>query len=133
MTTNFFHFSRLTVFLVIQNIFHKSKYLRTISLNSNYLCVFKSCRDKSFITHLARQILPEASSEIVRIFNDATSKNFSHILFDLRQNCPQVLRYRTFIENEDFSTCYCPDDFPSCEKHEKINQQQTYFACVEKL
>lgn len=106
-----------------------------MNLNTNYLCVFKNIRDKSFISHLARQILPENSSQIVRMFNEATTQPYSHILFDLRQSCPDILRYRTHLGNDFGSYCYCSSEFikNTCENHEKIDQAQTYSTCVEKF
>lgn len=94
--------------------------------------MFRNFRDKSWISHLARQIMPECSNQIVRIFNEATEEPFSHILFDLRQSCPEVLRYRTKINNKEFSSCYCFSDcFNKLKNHEKVNSEQTYFTCVD--
>lgn len=98
-----------------------------MNLNSDYLVIFRSFRDQSFIKHLAYQIRPENSYEIVKIFNEATSKAYSPILFDLRQSTSNLLRYRCNFDQDKFSTCYCTQEFlNSCDNHEKINNQQTF-------
>ena len=52
------HHRNLSVMFTLQNIFHRGKELRDMSLNCNYLVVFKSPRDSSQVNHLARQMFP---------------------------------------------------------------------------
>ena len=52
------HHRNLSVIFILQNIFHRGKELRDMSLNSHYLVVFKSPRDSSQVNHLARQMFP---------------------------------------------------------------------------
>ena len=46
------HHKNLSVILISQNLFHQGQ--RNISLNANYIVVFKNPRDRAQIRHLAR-------------------------------------------------------------------------------
>ena len=52
------HHNRVSVIYIVQNLFGKNKYMRTISLNSHYLALFKNPRDSSQSTHLGKQMYP---------------------------------------------------------------------------
>ena len=52
------HHRNLSVILILQNLFYRGKEMRTISLNSHYMVLFKNSRDASQINHLARQMYP---------------------------------------------------------------------------
>ena len=47
-----------SVLYLVQNLFPQNKESRTISLNSQYMVVFKNPRDASQMSHLARQMYP---------------------------------------------------------------------------
>ncbi len=48
----------LSVIYLAQNLFHKGKHSRDMSLNTDYMILFKNTRDASQIMHLSRQIYP---------------------------------------------------------------------------
>ena len=50
------HHSNTSVIYLVQNLFHKHKESRTISLNAQYMVVFKNPRDASHITNLAKHM-----------------------------------------------------------------------------
>ena len=90
------HHNRISVIFLTQNIFCKGKYSRTISLNSNYMILFKNPRDPSQIACLARQIFPNNAKYFTSAFNDAvTSQNYGFLLVDLKQDTPDIVRLRT--------------------------------------
>lgn len=95
--TKYAHHKSLTVIFIVQNLFPKGKHARDISLNSHYLVVFKNPRDKLQIEYLARQIMPRHSKGVVDVFEQATAKPHSYLLFDLTQQIPDALRLRTNI------------------------------------
>ena len=68
------HHRNLSVIFILQNIFHRGKELRDMSLNSHYLVVFKSPRDSSQVNHLARQMFPSHVKYMQEAFEDATKK-----------------------------------------------------------
>ena len=57
----------------------------------------------SSIRYFSRQIDPSNFKSIIDIYNKATKKPFSYLLFDLTQETPDDLRYRSniFFENND--------------------------------
>ena len=52
------HHSNTSIIYLVQNLFPKHKESRTISLNAQYMVVFKNARDASQVTHLAKQMYP---------------------------------------------------------------------------
>ena len=98
--TRISHHYSISMFFVTQNIFEKG--IRTISLNSHYLVIFKNLRDSSQIKSLARQIYPENSLYLLEAYRDATEKPFGYLLIDLTQKCRDILRFRTNIFPSDF-------------------------------
>lgn len=95
--TKYAHHKSLTVIFIVQNLFPKGKHARDISLNAHYLVVFKNPRDKLQIEYLARQIMPRHSKGVVEVFEKATEKPHSYLMFDLTQQTPDALRIRTNI------------------------------------
>ena len=49
----------LTVLYIVQNLFNQDKSMRTVSLNSHYLVLFKNPRDITQIRTLAQQMYPK--------------------------------------------------------------------------
>jgi len=70
------HHRNLSIILTTQNVFHQGKYARDISLNCKYLVFFKNPRDQSQIVPLARQIYPENSRDLIRVYKEVTDKIF---------------------------------------------------------
>lgn len=102
------HHRDLSVFFITQNLFHQGQ--REISLNSNYIVVFKNPRDNAQIAHFARQICPENPRYVQEAYFDATSKPHGYLLFDLKQSTPENCRLRTsiFPDDPDYSVAYVP-------------------------
>lgn len=130
------HHRNLSIILTTQNVFHQGKYARDISLNCKYLVFFKNPRDQSQINPLARQIYPENSGELIRVYKEVTETPFSYLLFDLTQTGSQLTRFRTAIFNKDFLICYIPksvlENRKICSEYEKIGGEQTFFTHIEK-
>ena len=99
------HHGNLSVIYLVQNLFGKNKELRTISLNTHYMIVFKNPRDGSQITHLAKQMFPRNVKYLQEAFTDATSTPHGYLLVDLKQETPDHIRLRTNILNH-FQTVY---------------------------
>ena len=93
------HHRDLSVFFITQNLFHRGQ--REISLNANYVVVFKNPRDNAQIAHFARQICPENPRFVQEAYFDATSKPHGYLLFDLKQSTPENCRLRTNIFPDD--------------------------------
>ena len=99
--TKISHHRFTSVLYLVQNLFPKNKESRTISLNSQYMVVFKNPRDASQMTHLARQVYPGRAKFVQDAFKDATSLPCGYLLVDLKQDTPEDMRLRTTIFPDD--------------------------------
>ena len=79
------HHTNTSVIFITQNIFHSSKETRTITLNAQYLVLFKNVRDKSQIAHLSRQMYPTRSKHMIEAYTDATCEPYSYLFVDLNR------------------------------------------------
>ena len=95
------HHSDTSVIYLVQNLFPKNKESRTISLNSQYMVVFKNPRDASQLANLARQMYPGRGPFVQEAFADATASPYGYLLIDLKPNTPDDLRLRTSILPDD--------------------------------
>lgn len=95
------HHQRVSVIYIVQNLFGKNQHMRTISLNSHYLVVFKNPRDASQATHLGKQMYPRKLKYFQEAYKDATGVAHGYLLCDLRQETPDHLRLRTGIFPDD--------------------------------
>ena len=91
------HHQRISVFVLTQNIFAKGKYSRDISLNTNYIILFRNPRDQLQLQIFARQMFPGNSKFLIESFNDATKKPYSYLLIDLKQTTEQKNRIQSGI------------------------------------
>ena len=102
------HHRNLTIIYIVQNLFDKSKSMRTASLNSQYLVLFKSPRDKTIVQHLGNQMYPKNTKFLVDAFEDATQVPYGYLLLDLRQDTPEDMRVRSNILPGEQEAAYVP-------------------------
>ena len=96
----------VSVIFLSQNLFHKGKYSRVISLNTDYMVNFKNPRDSSIITNLGRQM---GNTKFLQdVYRDATKEAYSHLLIDMRADTDNRLRYRSNVL-QDTQRVYQPD------------------------
>jgi hypothetical protein len=95
------HHKNLSVILISQNLFHQGRGQRDISLNANYIVVFKNPRDRAQIRHLARQVYPDDPKFLEEAYYDATSRPHGYLLLDLKQSTPDEYRFRTCVFPND--------------------------------
>ena len=95
------HHRNTSVLYLVQNLFPKNKESRTISLNSQYMVVFKNPRDASQMATLARQMYPGRGKFVQEAFKDATAVPYGYLLVDLKQDTPEDMRLRTAIFPDD--------------------------------
>ena len=91
------HHRNISVILITQNLFHKGRFCRDISLNAHYIVTLKNVRDKKQFTHLANQVYPEYSLCLYNAYLDATQLPYGYPFLDLTQNTNDGLRFRTHI------------------------------------
>ena len=98
----------LSVIFLTQNLFHKNQ--RSISLNSDYITVFKNARDQSQFQNLARQFMPSNVKFVMWAYKDATEKPHSYLFLDLAPTTNDRPRVRAnVIPNEAPQFVYIPN------------------------
>lgn len=99
--SNFFtrdsHHRHFGVIYILQNVLPQGRKFRTISLNANYIVVFKNNRDKMQIERLCQQLEPRRSRFLLEAFEKATEAPHGYLLLDCTQYTPNAYRYRTGI------------------------------------
>ena len=95
------HHSNTSVIYLVQNLFPKHKESRTISLNAQYMVVFKNPRDALQVTHLAKQMYQGRVKFVQEAFKDATSVPYGYLLVDLKQDTPEDMRLCTTVLPDD--------------------------------
>ena len=78
-----------------QNLFHKNQ--RALSLNSDYLVIFKNPRDNSKFATIARQIRPYKVKFLMWAYKDATSSPHSYLTLDLKPHTEERFRVQSNI------------------------------------
>ena len=95
------HHTNTSVIFITQNMFSAGKETRTITLNAQYLVLFKNVRDKSQIAHLSRQMYPAKSKHMIESYVDATSEPYSYLFVDLKPNTDDKHRLKACIFPDD--------------------------------
>lgn len=104
------HHKNLSIIFIIHNLFHHGKEMRTLSLNSHYIILFKNPRDRLQITTLGRQMYPGQSQFLTEAFKDATKDAYGYLLIDLKPTTHEKLRIRTGIKPQDLQLVYVNKD-----------------------
>ena len=102
------HHRNLTVVYIVQNLFHQSGAMRTVSLNSHYIVLFKNPRDKQQVRVLSSQMYPNNRNFLVAAYEDATSTPFGYLVVDLRPDTADDLRARTHVFEPHKQVIYVP-------------------------
>ena len=103
------HHLNITLIFIVQNVFEKSKFLRSISLNAHYLVLFKCPRTVDSVRSLGTQI--GNCRFLVEVYKDATSQPFNYLLLDFCPQTPDNYRVRSNIFDRK-QVVYVP----KCEK-----------------
>uniref|UniRef100_A0A158P4C4 AAA+ ATPase domain-containing protein n=1 Tax=Tetranychus urticae TaxID=32264 RepID=A0A158P4C4_TETUR len=91
------HHRNLSIILICQNFFMRGAESRNISLNSQYIVLFKNPRDQSIATSLARQMFPTKIVKFQKVYEHATSQAFSYLFIDLKPETPNEVRLLTNV------------------------------------
>lgn len=93
------HHMGISIIFIVQNVFSRAPLMRTISLNSKYIILTKSPRDRSQSYILGRQLFPDKPRYFIDAYTDATQPAYGYLVVDLSQTCPDDKRLRTDIFN----------------------------------
>ena len=91
------HHRNISIWFLMQNFFHKGKEIRSITLNAQYVLMFKNPRDVQQIGVLARQMYGRNAMVMEEAFADATRAAHGYLLIDLKQATPDHMRLRSNI------------------------------------
>lgn len=98
--TQYVHHRNLSAIYLVQDLFFQGKSSRTISLNTNYLIIFKNPRDSHQIAVLARQMYPGNTRFFLESYKNATEKPFGYLLIDYKARTPDAYRLRSEMFSE---------------------------------
>ena len=98
------HHKNLSIFLILQNLFHQGQYSRDISLNTHYFILFKNPRDINQIKILGNQL--GFGKKLIQAYSDATNNPFSYILIDISPHSNSSYILRTNIFPDEYATVY---------------------------
>ena len=112
------HHRNLSTACIMQNLFNKGKENRTMSLNSQYLILFKNPRDQQQIATLARQMYPAHSEKLLDAYRRATEVPHGSLVVDLKQSTPDAQRLQANIFEITKPSC---TDFEFEDKHDMSN------------
>ena len=104
------HHCNTSVIYLVQNVFPKGKESRTISLNAQYMVLFKNPRDNTQVVNLAKQMFPGRVKYMQEAFRDATSVPHGYLFVDLKQSTREHLRLRSNIipDSGTYQCAYIP-------------------------
>jgi hypothetical protein len=96
------HHNNMTIVMLMQSIFPKGNYARTISLNCHYMILFSNRRDSNQVKVLGRQLMPGRLNYFMDSYRKATSKPYGYLLIDIHphSNSTYELRTRIFPDDE---------------------------------
>lgn len=91
---------KVSTILLTQNLFPRVAKARNISLNANYVVIFRNIRDASSVNNLARQVCPTSSRAFSDIIINNLTRPYSNLLLDFTPTIPDLFRYRGDILSE---------------------------------
>jgi hypothetical protein len=108
--TVFCHHKQLSIILVLQNLFHKCKPLRDISLNSQGIILFKNLRSHDQISVFASQMFPGPKRKyFLSAYNNAVlNRPYGYLFIDINNACDPKFRLRTNILPNEQCIVYVP-------------------------
>ena len=100
------HHKNLTVIYINQNMFCKGKYARNLSINTQYMILFRSPRDVLQISALGAQV--GLRKALVEAYLDCTNTNFGYLVLDLSPNPTNKYKLKTNIFPGEKMIVYVP-------------------------
>lgn len=87
------HHLSISIILITQIFFHRSPLMRTITLNCQYIVLFRNPRDSGVAKRLSLQSNRAESAFVDAAYRDATREPYTYMLFDFSQATPSHLRF----------------------------------------
>ena len=102
------HHKHISIVYITQNIYLQGKYSRTISLNTQYMVLFRSLRDAAQINILGRQLFPGKSKLLTQAYEDVMKEPYRYLIIDSSPHCDSKYRLRTNIFPSEYPIVYAP-------------------------
>ena len=96
------HHQNISCVFILQNMFFQNKHLRTMSLNSHYLCLFRASRDNNQVNVLARQIFGTRAKNFLKIYDEVMREPYTYLLINMHPSN----KYRVSVHKDIF-----PDEY----------------------
>ena len=93
----FCHRRNCSVIYITQNLFNQGKCSRTIALNTHYIILLKTLRNRSQIAYLSRQLFPHSSHLLEEAYDHCMQQPYSYLVIDLSPHSLDEYRVRTHI------------------------------------
>ena len=90
---------KVRVIYVKHNLFHQSKWSRTVDLNTAQIIIFKSLRDIHQIEYLGKQL--NCLQLVEDAYKLATGEPYGHLIIDLDPKISQTLQFASQIIGPD--------------------------------
>jgi energy-coupling factor transporter ATP-binding protein EcfA2 len=103
--TKYSHHYNYSIITLVQNLFHRGKHFRTISLNCHHFWLLKSVRDYSVIQTIGRQM--GSQKFVFESYLDAIKSKFGYLFLNCSPVCDDLARVRAKIF-ENPSVAYLP-------------------------
>ena len=81
-----------SVIYLTQNLFHEDQ--RALSMNSDYMVIFKNPRDNLQFATIARQIRLDKVNFLMWAYRDATSSSHTNLMLDLKPDTEEMFQVR---------------------------------------
>ena len=88
------HHKNVTVLFLSQNLFKQGKNMRDITLNSQYLILFKSVRDVQQIKVLSQQL---GMPHLEPAYQKAIKEPYGYLVVNLRPETPEIIRLQSHL------------------------------------
>lgn len=108
--------AKVSIILLIQNLFYHGTERTTLVRCAHYLTVFKNPMDNSIPLYLAQKLMPLNKTLFMKVFDEATSKPHGYLFCDGRQDTPDQARFRTDLFDCGIQRAYVVDKYASATK-----------------
>jgi hypothetical protein len=101
------HHNNMTIIMLMQTIFPKGTYARTISLNCHYMVLFSNKRDSNQVKVLGTQLMPGRTKYFMDSYKKATTPSWGYLVIDIHPRSDPIYELHTRIFPDDGPLSLC--------------------------
>jgi hypothetical protein len=102
------HHRNITIVYLVQNFYEKNKNQRTLTLNAQYIILFKNPRGNLQAAKFGAEMYPHHARGFAALYAEATTNEHTYILIDNRPSTPECMRIRSHILPGEEQYVYVP-------------------------